>query len=145
MNPFYFNPCPIHYIWLLHMDNSNYYMYYCTMQLNKKYFSSRVWTLSFSTIPHFLWFRWWSNHSLIHKELKDFVLFVLWDPCPPTQSCIDIYFLFLIDVANNSNKVITSLFDESFIKLIKYCSRSGFFRLARCFRNSIACLNIAQW
>jgi hypothetical protein len=41
--------------------------------------SSRVWTSSFPTITHFLWFWWRSNHLSIHRRLEDFVSFMLFD------------------------------------------------------------------
>ncbi len=72
-----------------------------------------------STIPHFLWFQWQSNHLLIHKWLEDFVLFVLWDPGSPAWNCYNLFFGFPIFVANNSNRAIKFSFDKSFKKLAK--------------------------
>ncbi len=101
------------YIWIIHITMCN-----TCYDWIKNIFSLRVRTLFSSTIPHFLWFQWQSNHLLIHRWLEDFVLFVLWDPSLSTWNCYNLLLCFPI-VVNNSNWAVKSPFDKSFKKLAK--------------------------
>jgi hypothetical protein len=72
-----------------------------------------------STIPHVSWFQWQSNHLLIRKRLKDFVLFVLWDTGLPARVSYSLFLGFPISIANYSNRAIKSSFYRSLRKFVK--------------------------